>query len=77
MDRSERAAYAALELNGQMQRDYMKRKKARQSASSSTSHVNGHGHHLPRRVATLPSVQDSSGAAVVGERVILYIHGEA
>ncbi|ORX37902.1 Alpha/Beta hydrolase protein [Kockovaella imperatae] len=36
-----------------------------------------HHYHMPRRSATLGSVRDNAGGEVLGDRVILYIHGGA
>ncbi|ORY34887.1 Alpha/Beta hydrolase protein [Naematelia encephala] len=80
------------ELQGEwveMQKDYLRRTAiVSNSASSSTgpsrenttlgsTPVEHRHHRLPRRSATLGSVKDNSGAEVIGERVILYIHGGA
>ena len=69
----------------QMQKDYLRRiSTAQHPVASSSSSVPvptaatsaHHNHYLPRRSATLGSVKDNSGAEVIGDRVILYIHGK-
>lgn len=70
-----------------MQKDYLRR-KGKEKARQEELHSNGHSepnspkgstprthHYLPSRSATLGSVKDNSGGEVIGERVILYIHG--
>ena len=47
------------------------------SVPPSPASTHNHHHHLPRRAATLGSIKDNAGGEVIGERVILYIHGGA
>jgi hypothetical protein len=66
-----------------MQKDYLRRTATRPTTvtepvspvqageASSTRHS-----YLPRRQATVGSIKDNSGKEVIGDRVILYIHGE-
>lgn len=66
-----------------MQKDYIRRTtNKRQSAAeppspASSTHSSGHRHrYLPSRQGTVGSVKDNTGKEVIGDRVILYIHGE-
>ncbi|KAK1923735.1 hypothetical protein DB88DRAFT_511274 [Papiliotrema laurentii] len=75
------------ELEGEwieMQKDYIRRTtNKRQSAAeppspASSTHSSGHRHrYLPSRQGTVGSVKDNTGKEVIGDRVILYIHGGA
>lgn len=67
-----------------MQKDYLLRKarleQAEQAATGTAANPNGTApasrySFLPKRSATLGSVKDSTGGEVIGDRVILYIHG--
>lgn len=73
----------AWQLMGQMQKDYLRRTATRPSTVTEpvepvqASEAAGSRHsYLPHRQATLGSVKDNSGKEVIGDRVILYIHGE-
>jgi hypothetical protein len=68
---------------GQMQKDYLRRKAtmpatvSTEPSSPASSHGGSAARHsfLPRRAATLGSIKDNAGHEVIGDRVILYIHG--
>lgn len=77
-------AVSGAKLTRQMQKDYLRRTATRPStATEPSSPIEGvvtasHRHSfLPRRQATLGSVKDNSGHEVIGDRVILYIHGKS
>jgi hypothetical protein len=66
-----------------MQKDYLTRTAAPagENAQASTSYlptipIPSQLNFLPKRAATMGSVRDNTGSEVIGERVILYIHGE-
>jgi hypothetical protein len=66
-----------------MQKDYLTRTAAPagENAQASTSYlptipIPSQLNFLPKRAATMGSVRDNTGSEVIGERVILYIHGK-
>lgn len=70
----------------QMQQDYIKR-TAKKAAAESTAAAalisptsltdtnRSNTRYMPRKRATTGSVMDNAGGEVVGDRVIMYIHG--
>jgi hypothetical protein len=62
-----------------MQKDYLRR-KANADQKSTVAEAAGapsHRSYLPHRQGTVGSIKDNSGAEVIGDRVILYVHGGA
>lgn len=63
----------------QMQKDYLRR-KANADQKSTVGEAAGappHRSYLPHRQGPVGSIKDNSGAEVIGDRIILYIHGGA